>query len=416
MAGAPRKDFNVAVVGGGMCGLAAAYSLARAGVTVDVFEAAARFEEVGAAVGLGPNALRALDGIGLLPAVIARSDEPEPRMRIFKFVSGKEPHDLVYDYETCVSNLEQQLGLGIYRPAFLDAVVELLDPSMTHFHKRCTGITPSETGGSIIHFSDGTTHEADVVIGADGIRSATRNFVIGKDTPLPLVFTNTSAYRGLIPNEDLVRAGIKTDLSERPVCFVGKGGINIVAFVAEHDKPKGPPVPLPWAVTTSYDEIKANYADWGPDASIVLDNLKTPSKWSIHACMPPLKDYVRDRVVLVGDAAHGMLPHLGAGVGQGFEDVFTLTGLLTHPQTNKANLDRVLHQYNTLRPPRANSVLERSTRAGEAYDGYYPGGLDAFSFEDRVKNQWEWVWDYDVRKELGSSVQKLYDEGVFVTM
>ncbi|KAI3622631.1 salicylate hydroxylase [Moniliophthora roreri] len=67
--------------------------------------------------------------------------------------------------------------------------------------------------------------------------------------------------------------------------------------------------------------------------------MKKPSKWAMHACMPSMHSFVHNRVVLVGDAAHGMLPHLGAGAGQGIEDVFTLTQLLTHPQTNKSNID-----------------------------------------------------------------------------
>ncbi|KAI3621845.1 salicylate hydroxylase [Moniliophthora roreri] len=346
----PGKDFNVAIVGGGMSGAAAAYGLARAGVPVQVFEAAAKFGEVGAGVGLGPNALRALDGLGLLQAVIAHSDQVEPAMRIFNFVSGIAPHELVFDYEASITNPDQQMGVGIFRPAFLDAVVELLDPAITHFHKRCTALASTDAGHTVLHFSDGTTHEADVVIEADGIRSVARNFVTEKDSPT-LVFTNTATYRGLVAYEDLVRAGIKTELSRRPVCFIGNGGhivcfsindgrlINVVAFVADHDKPKGSELPLPWVKSVPHEELKASYEGWGPDAQIILDHLKNPSKWSIHACIPPLQSYVRDRVVLVGDAAHGMLPHLGAGVGQGFEDVFTLTEFLKHPQTNKSNID-----------------------------------------------------------------------------
>ncbi|KAI3622555.1 salicylate hydroxylase [Moniliophthora roreri] len=416
MAGLPRKDFNIAIIGGGMCGAAAAYGLARAGVPVQVFEAASKFGEIGAGVGIGPNAVRALDGLGLLQAVIARSDQPESKMRAFKFVSGTEDHEDVFDYESSMTNPSQMQGIGIYRPAFLDAVVELLDPTTIHFHKRCISLSRSETGYIVIHFSDGTTHEADIVIGADGIHSATRSFVLGDDPSRHLAFTNNVTYRGLVPWEDLARASIKTELCERPTCFIGHGGhiicypindgrlINFAAFVADHDKPKGSELPLPG---------RTNYKGWGPDAQIILSHLKNPSKWSIHAWIPPLGSYVRDRVVLVGDAAHGMLPHLGAGAGQGIEDVFTLTQLLAHPQTNKCNIDRVLHSYNTVRPPRANSVLEGSKRAGEVYDNYCPGKLDASMVTERLTGQWESVWNHDVRKEVAFCVQMLSDEGVF---
>ncbi|EEB99868.1 hypothetical protein MPER_00340, partial [Moniliophthora perniciosa FA553] len=94
----------------------------------------AKFGEVGAGVGLGGY------------------DQVEPAMQIFNFVSGAAPHELVFDYEASMRNPDQQMGVGIY-------------------------------SRTVLHFSDETTHEADVVIGADGIRSVARNFVIEKDSP-----------------------------------------------------------------------------------------------------------------------------------------------------------------------------------------------------------------------------------------
>ncbi|KAG7099744.1 hypothetical protein E1B28_001559 [Marasmius oreades] len=416
------KDFTVAIVGGGLCGLATAYPLSKAGISVKVFEAAHKFEEVGAGVGFGPNAIRALEGLGVLPAILARSGEDKPVQRLFKFVEGYAPHKLVFDYETTNTT---NLGLGIYRPACLDALISLLDPSITQFNKRCTSISTLKSGLTRIHFADNTTYDADIVIGADGIRSATRKFVVGENTQ-SLVFTNTVAYRGLVPLEDLVHAGIQTDLSVRPTNVIGIGKhiicfpimkntvINFVAFVAQHDLPKGPQLPMPWVQAVTHEELKSNFADWGPDGQIIVDHLKNPSKWSIHACIPPLQSYVRERVVLVGDAAHAMLPHLGAGVGQGFEDVYVLTRLLTHPQTNKSNLNRILAHYNEIRPPRANDVLGRSTKAAEIYDNYGPGGFDANETEALLRGQWEPVWNYDVRDVIEASFQKLHDNGVFV--
>ncbi|KAF9270738.1 salicylate hydroxylase [Marasmius fiardii PR-910] len=416
------KDFTVAIVGGGLCGLATAYPLSKAGITVKVFEAAPKFEEIGAGVGFGPNAVRALEGLGLISAILARSGQEKPEQRVFKFVAGCAPHDLVYDYETGNS---QRLGLGIYRPACLDGLISLLDPSITQFDKRCTSVSITESGRARIQFSDDTTYDADLVIGADGIRSVTRKFVVEENTR-SLVFANTVAYRGLVPWEDLVRAGIQTDLSVQPTCFVGAGKhiicfpvlgnkvINFVAFVAQHDLPKGPELPMPWVESVPHEELKANFADWGPDGQIIVDHLKNPSKWSIHACIPPLQSFVRERVVLVGDAAHAMLPHLGAGVGQGFEDVYILTKLLTHPLTNKSNLDRVLAHYNEIRPPRANDVLERSTKAAEIYDNFGPGGYDASEMAARLRCRWEPVWNYDVHQVIETSFQKLLADGVFV--
>lgn len=114
------------------------------------------------------------------------------------------------------------------RASFLDALVHFVDPTTVHFHKRCVSVGVSATNPSlsVIHFADGSTHEADVVIGADGIKSSTRTAIIG-DMRKPAVFSNTICYRGLIPYEAVKAAGVKTDFSTgRPVIFVGRDKVR----------------------------------------------------------------------------------------------------------------------------------------------------------------------------------------------
>ena len=105
---------------------------------------------------------------------------------------------------------------------FLEALVGLVDPDITHFKKRCTSVTqsPTDPGQLVVHFSDGTSHETDIVLGADGIRSAVRNYVVA-DGAEKVVFGNTVAYRGLIPHAALKAAGFNVQLADRPACFVG---------------------------------------------------------------------------------------------------------------------------------------------------------------------------------------------------
>lgn len=105
--------------------------------------------------------------------------------------------------------------------------MDLVDKSTVHFHKRCTSVEPSpdKPGRYVLLFADGTTHEADVVIGADGIKSVVRSAVVG-DGSSQAVFGNTVAYRGLISNDDLVAAGLKMDLSKKPVCLIGPGAVS----------------------------------------------------------------------------------------------------------------------------------------------------------------------------------------------
>jgi len=416
---ASMKDFKVAVVGGGMCGLACAVGLKLRGIDVVVFESTPNFQEVGAGVGLGPNALRALDGIGVLEAVLSRADEPEPSMRLFRFLSGEGSHELIHDYGDSSTVLPDDIGLAIYRPAFLDALVNLLDPGVTRFNKRCTSISTTATGSHIIYFADGSTHEADVVVGADGIRSVTRKAVIADTASGPLAFTNYVAYRGLVPNDTLREAGVQTDLALSPICWaaidkhvitypinMGKT-INIVVYACDRDSPRRGEIPQPWVESVTQQELLDRYKGWGPDMTIMLQHLKNPSKWSIHAVDPLLQSYVRQKIVLVGDAAHAMEPHLGAGVGQGFEDVNLLCELLGHGSTNSSNLEHVLKVYSAIRAPRANMVHERSVMTGEIFEGYGETRYNKEQMKEHLTGLWEPVWHYDLAKELDAAVKLL---------
>jgi len=279
----------------------------------------------------------------------------------------------------------------------------------------------------VLHFANGETHEADLVIGADGIRSVSRRYVLGQHSKDPLVYPNTVAYRGLVPVEDLRRAGLQTELTGRPVCFVGLGKhmvcfpikgftvINFVVFLADYDKPLQSELPYPWVESTTEQELKERCGNWGPDTTIILDHLKNPSKWSVHALDPPLERFVRDRVVLVGDAAHPMLPHLGAGVGQGFEDVFLLVKLITHPQSKKANLKHLLAQYDALRPPRADAVLRASAQAGRLYDSYDPTKQEEskLRLQKELQGILEDVWTYDLNTDAEKAFETLRETKVF---
>ncbi|KAF8808041.1 salicylate hydroxylase [Phlegmacium glaucopus] len=397
-----------------MCGLACAVGLRRAGIDVTVFEAAPKFDEIGAGVGLGSNALRALQGLGVLEAVLAKVNQT-PTQRLFAFISGTGDHEQIYDYaEHFPKNLGT--GLGIYRPVFLDALMPLLDSNVAKFNKRCVSVGRADSGRQVMHFADNTTYEADLVIGADGIKSITRDAVVSDSR---LGFSNTYAYRGLIPIDALKLAGVKTDVQSRPYCWVGLGNhiitfpikdqtvLNVVAFVREKETSMSPARPSPWVEVVPQQEVIDGYPGWGNDAKIIFQHLEQPSRWSIHTLYPPLETFVNGKIVLVGDAAHGMLPHLGAGAGQGFEDVYTLCRLLSHPTTTKSNLDAVIKVYDTIRCPRANMVLERSIRMGVIVSSFGPNHYSAEDIRRHLRGMLEPVWLHDLEAEVTGAIEAM---------
>ncbi|KAH9858352.1 FAD/NAD-P-binding domain-containing protein [Lenzites betulinus] len=423
-----QKKFEVAVIGGGVVGLTCAVALQKAGVPVQLFEAASAFGEIGAGVGLGPNAINVLKSIGIWDDVMGKCSPSDLGLQGFVNRNGIGEHKAFFEFP---AELPQDLGLGIHRAVFLDALVGLIEPANCHFKKRCTSIT--ESPGSdrlLVNFADGTTHETDVVLGADGIRSFVRKYITGEDDNR-VAFSNTVVYRSLVPFAQMQAAGFKTELKKAPTCFTGPGKhvivfpikegtvINVAAFSARYDIPIGAanqPEDVHWVDTASREEVKEVFKGWGPDVQIVLDCMpETTSKWSIHVVYPPLETYAKGHVAVLGDAAHGMLPHMGAGAGQGIEDAFMLSRLLSHPETNAKNLTAVLQIYSDFRRPRVQTVFDGSRYTGSVYDGNGPHGEDWEKLpEDLSPDKLFWpVWRHDFDAEFAAVVAQLREQGAF---
>ena len=105
--------------------------------------------------------------------------------------------------------------------------MDVFDPARAHLSKRCTSISPSPADPAQlrVHFADGTVHDADVVLGADGIRSTVRDYVLGAKEDR-VQFSNTFAYRGLVPAAQLREAGCRIDASEHPACICGPSKVR----------------------------------------------------------------------------------------------------------------------------------------------------------------------------------------------
>ncbi|KAG5342255.1 hypothetical protein C0989_004099 [Termitomyces sp. Mn162] len=300
--------------------------------------------------------------------------------------------------------------------------------------KRCISVSALSSGSHVLHFADGSTYEADLVIGADGIKSVIREFVTGR--PTSLVYSNSVAYRSVVSPEAL--KGVKTDMM-RPLCWIGKdkhiisypvqanqkvrsfyiseadsfnsGKMNLVFFSTDSSVPMGSvDVPLPWAKPASQDELLHEFSEagWGEDTKLILKEMKDPSKWYLHLLHPSLTSYVRQRVVLVGDAAHAMLPHLGAGAGQGMEDVYALCSLLGDARAQKCHLDDALKAYDSIRVARANMVQTMSTIAGNIYEKRGPGGGTNAQLREQLKAIYHPVWHHDLKEEVKRAVASVY--------
>jgi 2-polyprenyl-6-methoxyphenol hydroxylase-like FAD-dependent oxidoreductase len=190
MARTPR----VAIIGGGIAGLAAALALHRRGVEVTVYEQAAELSEIGAGVQMTPNAMNALRLLGLEESAMAVAFEPESQI-LRSWRTGR------VIYRTPIRGVfRERFGAPLcsfHRADLLSVLAAPLPDRAIRLDARCVAIEPGEASAAA-HFADGSTIEADIVVGADGIHSLVRTSLFGADSPR---FTGCMCWRGLVPVE-----------------------------------------------------------------------------------------------------------------------------------------------------------------------------------------------------------------------
>jgi salicylate hydroxylase len=218
--------------------------------------------------------------------------------------------------------------------------------------------------GVTLHFANGVRAEADVVLGADGVRSQVRTRLFGADRPR---FTGYVAYRGLVPFANLPAGAIDPTscLSTGPgrsfTRYLVRGGelVNFVGLTERDDwREEG------WSIRATVKEMLEEYADWYESVRAII--AATPPdglfKWALFD-REPLQEWTRGRVTLIGDAAHPMLPFLGQGAAMGIEDGMVVARAFAAADS----IDDALRRYVEARLPRANWVMLESRKTALNY-------------------------------------------------
>ena len=205
---APAKDFSIAIIGGGIAGLSLAIALRNRSIPCKIYEQAPKFGEIGAGVSFTSNAIEAMDICG--PGVRAAYDKvktvnawPEKAKVWFDYLDGTQSEGKG-KYQAPEFVISNDLGQnGVHRAHLLDELVKLVPKDIAVFGKRLKSIDDSKTneGGQLVmSFEDGTTAEADAIVGCDGIKSRVRGALFGVDSPIAKpVYTHKYAYRALVP-------------------------------------------------------------------------------------------------------------------------------------------------------------------------------------------------------------------------
>ncbi|WP_314172603.1 FAD-dependent monooxygenase [Streptomyces winkii] len=342
------------VVGAGIGGLTAAQALRRIGWHVALYEQAPFIGPVGAGLGIAPNAVKALDHLGLGAALRdrgLRQDGLEIRLRGGRRVA-----------RIPAAGIERRYGAPFYalhRAEMHRLLMTGLDASDLHTgHRAASVTTASETASVTFDTAQGpVTETADLVVAADGVGSALRAALLpgcqGAD------YAGYTVWRGIVPARRAASLGIAPILTEtwgRGARF-GVAAINdgqIYWFAGES-------VPEHAALEHDLDKVAGRFRDWHAPIHELLaatpeESLLRHDVYYLHARLPT---FVHGRVALLGDAAHAVTPDIGQGACLAIEDAVTLAAAV-----ERSGVDDGLSVYDAVRRPRTQRMARTSGRLG----------------------------------------------------
>lgn len=366
-----------------------------------MYEQAAELSEIGAAVALSANATRELARLGLLDAVEAASREPTELI----WRDGRSGVRIASHPVALGGRYRERFGgpyLGIHRAALQKVLGEALGPAPLRLGHRLNAL---QQHGDVVHlaFANGAGVEADLVVGADGVRSAVRQHV---DARAGLRYTGTSAFRAIIPRQAL--PSLPDPLAIQ--FWVGPGAhllhyaigpgadVNLFAVV---EGPPGWPAPGTSVVETAPGEAMAAFAGWHGAARELVEAIPHKLRWALNVS-PRLLRWHRGPVVLLGDAVHAMVPHHGQGANTTVEDAVALAALLAEGGPLPALLDR----FVALRRRRTGAIQASSWATNHLL--HLPDS-DART-DDRnhrfatFPDRFAWIHGFDVQRPLSRAL------------
>jgi len=361
------KDLRIAVVGGGYGGASAAKALQSIGAeNVHVYEQASAIFQVGAGIGLRPQTVELFRQWGMFDAIAAVSS-PSDHLEIRSadgtqvFVREEWPH--MHDYA------EINHTRIIHRGDFIDALLAALPQEMVHIGCKLDRIE-DRGDHAVLSFENGETAAADLVIGADGIRSAVRNQLFSQKPP---VFSGEHAYRAVVALDEA--RGLVTD--NNPHFFMGDNGTIAYNLPLPHRRQLSYDITAPsdddsWAPEVTNERLVTLLEGFDPrivEIARTLD-MATVTSRSVFD-IDPIDTWHTDSIALLGDAAHAMLHHQGQGANSAIQDA----GGLADALQQAGSVKEALALYQSTRKP-VTDHLQAISRQGwvpDAVESAFPG-------------------------------------------
>ena len=394
------KTLRVAIIGGGIGGLTLALALRKRGMAADVYEQAPELTEIGAAVALSANSTRELERLGFLERLAAVSTLPT--QLIYRGWRDDRPIAAFDVGDSYVKRFGAPY-FGIHRADLQRILSSGLAAAELHLGHRLVNMT--DQGDTIgLEFANGHSTQADLVVGADGVRSSVRRFVTGGDDT---VYSGTTAFRGIVPVERLPSLPDPRAIqfwmgpNAHLLHYAIGGAADSVNFFAVVE---GPPVWTHgerWLAEVEEGQHMAAFKGWHPAVTEMIDAVPHSVSWGLFGVRPLLR-WHRGRAVLLGDSAHGMLPHHGQGANTTIEDAITLAELLAGMRADE--LDATLRHYQQLRRTRTRKIQRSSWVTNHLL--HLPDGPELQERDKKVMafpDRFGWIHEFDALKSVSQA-------------
>jgi len=315
---------RIGICGGGVGGLTAAIALVKVGHDVTVFERTTEFGRIGADVNLTPNAVHALDGLGIGDEL--RKSAAEPTFRISRTWDTGEETSRLELADTARKNYGAP-QLTVHRADLVAALVNRLGENSLKLGRKATALSQNDDGVTL-EFADGGKETLAAVVGADGIHSMVRETLFGTDYP---EFTGIVSYRAVVNQSDL-------DIPNLDAFTKWWGPIpetQIVTFPLNRGRetfvfsttPQADWTDESWTAPGDVDELRAVYANFHPEARALLAACTEVTKSALYV-RDAMDRWSEGNVTLLGDACHPMVPFMAQGACMAIEDGVVLSRAL----------------------------------------------------------------------------------------
>lgn len=388
---------RIAIVGGGLGGLAAALFLRKAGLDATVYEQAPELREIGAGIVVPPNMVRPLGTLGLADKLESFAVRIEAAWEFRRWEDGR-----VLYVQPMGEECARLYGAHCYvahRADLLALFQQALPPQLLRLDQRCVKVSQDEHEVKLTFCSGAgqeATATADVVIGADGIHSSVRQAVAPK---INARFSGLCVFRCLVP------ANMAPKMALRPVqtLWLGPGRhfvhypisgskvVNVVAIV-----PAGDWRTESWVADGEISDLAREFEGWDDRLHQLIRSASETKRWALYD-RDPLARWTEGGVSLLGDAAHAMLPFLAQGAAQAIEDAVVLADCLRTADRGSAR--QALLRYEAIRRPRASCVQLMSRGMGGADhlpDGPEQRQRDAEFADGAPLRRSAWLYGRDV--------------------